>query len=144
MSFVKSKWKIIVPVLVVALVGVKMFVLKSEVAKGKVDGVVYVLPKEFIVNLKDGHFAKLTVALVLPEAPVAAEGEGAAPVEGFGPLEQEAVVRDLVTDEITGETARTLTTAKGRKEIKHRLLKAIEEHTDVEANGVLLTDVAVQ
>jgi flagellar basal body-associated protein FliL len=142
MSALKSRWKIIVPVLVALLVGVKMFVLKGTEAKGKVNGVVYVLPREFVLNLKDDHFAKLTVALVLPEAPV--EGGHGTPPEGFGILEQEAVVRDLVTDEVTGETAKTLTSTKGRKEIKHRLLKAIEEHTDVEASGVLLTDVAVQ
>ena len=145
MSALKSRWKIVVPALLVLLGGMYMFVLKgSSEAKGKVDGVVYVLPKEFVVNLKDDHFAKLTVALLLPETPVAAEGEGAAPVEGFGALEQEAVVRDLITDEVTGETSATLTTARGRKALKKRLLKSIEEHTDVEANGVLLTDVAVQ
>src|SRR5690348_11124296 len=100
MSFVKSKIKIILPVLLLVLVGLYMFVLKGTPveAKKKVDGAVYVLPKEFIVNLKDNRFAKLTVALVLPELPVAAEGEGGAtPPEGFGLLEEEAAVRDIVT-----------------------------------------------
>ena len=32
-------------------------------AKPKVDGTVYVLQKEFLVNLHDGRFAKLTAAL---------------------------------------------------------------------------------
>ena len=34
-------------------------------AKPKVEGTVYVLQKEFLVNLADGRFAKLTAALVL-------------------------------------------------------------------------------
>ena len=37
---------------------------KAE-AKPKVDGTVYILGKEFLVNLADGRFAKLTSALVL-------------------------------------------------------------------------------
>ena len=146
MSALVSRWKIVVPVLVVVLAGLYMFVLKGapSEAKKKVDGVVYVLPKEFIVNLKDDHFAKLTLALVLPEMPVA-EGEGGptAP-EGFGLLPEEAAVRDIVTDEVTGETAHDLTSVKGRRALKRRLLAAIKKHTDVEARDVFLTDVAVQ
>ena len=147
MSALTSRWKIVVPVLLVALGGVYMFVLKPKPveAKKKVDGAVYVLPKEFVVNLKDGHFAKLTVALVLPALPVAAEGEAAsAPPDGFGLLPEEAAVRDLVTDELTGDSAKDLISGSGRRAIKRRLLAAIQKKTDVDARAVLLTDVAVQ
>src|SRR5689334_18774017 len=111
MSVLKEKWKIVVPAVLVLLGGLYFFVLKGTPveAKKKVDGVVYVLPKEFIVNLKDNRFAKLTVALILPEQPVAAEGEGGAePPEGFGLLEEEAAVRDIVTDELTNDEAKDL------------------------------------
>ena len=59
------------------------------------------LPKEFLLNLADGHYAKLSVALVLPQTRSPAEGRprwDATPPEGYGPLEQEAAVRAVITD----------------------------------------------
>ena len=147
MSALTSRWKIVVPVLLVALGAAYMFVLKPKPveAKKKVDGAVYVLPKEFVVNLKDDRFAKFTVALVLPALPVAAEGEGGAPPpDGFGLLPEEAAVRDLITDEITNDSAKDLISGSGRRALKRRLLAAINKKTDVDARAVLLTDVAVQ
>jgi flagellar basal body-associated protein FliL len=148
----KGKLKFIVPlVLLIALGGVYKFVLAkpAAVAKPKVEGEVYVLPKDFLVNLSDGKFAKLGVGLVFDEgfvaAPAGAEAEGgAAPPTGYGVLAQEAVVRDIVTDVVTDESARDLTTKKGREEIKKEILKRLKAQTDVKAHEVLLTDVAVQ
>ena len=51
----KSKLKFIVPVLLLVLGGVYKFVLAKPGApapKPKVDGQVYVLPKEFLINLE--------------------------------------------------------------------------------------------
>ena len=48
---------------------------KEKAPEPKVHGTVYVLPKEFLVNLADGRFAKLQVALVV-EAAEAAGGHG--------------------------------------------------------------------
>ncbi len=62
-----KKLKIIVPVLLVVLGGAYKFVLAKPAEAGpppKIEGEVYVLPKEFLVNLADGKFAKLGVALV--------------------------------------------------------------------------------
>jgi flagellar FliL protein len=148
---VKNKIKFILPlVLLMLLGGVYKVVLAKppEKAKEKVDGSVYVLPKEFLLNLADGHFAKLDVALVLDKSqgigPVAA-GEGAAkPPEGYGALEQEAVVRAIVTDDLTDARARDLTSRRGRQRIQHEVLKDLRAHTDVKVNEVLFTDVAVQ
>ena len=103
----------------------------------KVDGIVYVLPKEFVVNLDDGHYAKFNVALVLdhpqPTAPGAVGGHGAAPEppEGYGTLEQEAVVRDIVTDEVSGADSDDLIKRKKRAKLKKKILKQIKAHTDV-------------
>ena len=149
----KGKLKFIVPlVLLVVLGGVYKFVLAkpAAVAKPKVEGEVYVLPKDFLVNLSDGKFAKLGVGLVFDEGFVAApaaggEAEGgAAPPTGYGVLAQEAVVRDIVTDVVTDESAKDLTSKKGREEIKKEILKRLKAQTDVKAHEVLLTDVAVQ
>lgn len=143
--------KILIPLLVVAIAGIAAkFVLAkpAPVVHHKIDGTVYVLPKEFLVNLSDGRYAKVDVALVLDpsQATGAAGGEGggAAPPDGFGTLPQEAAVRDVVTDVLTGQSGDTLIAASGREQVKREILAGIRARTDVRVNEVLLTDVAVQ
>lgn len=144
--------KVMIPLLVIVLAGVAAkFVLAKPppVEKHKIDGAVYVLPKEFLLNLSDGRYAKLNVALVLapgqPSAPAAGgEGGAVAPPEGFGTLEQEAAVRDIVTDIVTDKSGDELISASGRKKLKAEILAGIRAHTDVKVNDVLLPDVAVQ
>jgi flagellar FliL protein len=148
----KSKLKIIIPLALVIAGGAYKFVLAkpAPLPTPKVEGEVYVLPKDFLVNLQDGKFAKFGVGLVFRHgfsSVPAAGGHGAAaaaPPEGYGVLTQEALVRDIVTDEVTSTTARDLTTRKGRKSLKKSILKRIDKETDVKAEDVLLTDVAVQ
>ena len=145
----KSKLKFIVPILLIAVGGVYKFVLAKPgppAPKPKVDGQVYVLPKEFLINLSGGRFAKLSVGLVLDESqPTAsAEKEAAKPPEGFGTLPQEAVIRDIVTDRLTDDDADSLVTEKGRDKLKKSLLLSIKKKTDVKVEEVLFTDVAVQ
>jgi len=146
----KKKLMILLPVLLLAFGGVYKFALAkpAPAPKPKVHGQVYVLPKEFLVNLADGRFAKVTVALVLPHSePIAAgggHGGGAKPPEGFGTLPQEAVVRDIVTDLLTDAHDADLIERHGRHELKHKLAKAIRQKSDVHVEHVLLTDVAVQ
>ena len=145
----KSKLKFIVPILLVVLGGTYKFVLAKPGApapKPKVDGQVYVLPKEFLINLSGGRFAKLSVGLVLDEtqATASADKEAAKPPEGFGTLPQEAVIRDIVTDTLTGDNADSLVTEKGRETLKSALLRSIKRKTDVKVKDVLFTDVAVQ
>ena len=89
------KKKIII-VLVVLLAGggfvAKSMFLKPAVAKEKIEGTIYILPKQFTANLKDGRYATLTVALVLAPGQstgAVAGGEGATPPEGFGTLPEE-------------------------------------------------------
>jgi flagellar FliL protein len=147
----KSKLKFIIPVvLLLVLGGAYKFVLAKPkpAPKPKVAGQVYVLPKEFLVNLADGRYAKLGVGLVMKVGAhtSAAAGHGAAPEppEGYGTLPQEALVRDIVTDEITATSAAELTSGKGRRELKAHILEKLHEETDVHADDVLFTDVTVQ
>ena len=57
---------ILAVVLVVGGVGAKMFVLpKKAAAKEKINGTLYVLPKAFTLNMADGKYATLTLALDL-------------------------------------------------------------------------------
>jgi flagellar FliL protein len=146
----KSKLKFIVPILLVVVGGVYKFVLAKPAAPGpkpKVDGTVYVLPKEFLINLSGGRFAKLSVGLVLDNSQATADTSGHAatkPPEGFGTLPQEAVIRDLVTDTLTDGSADNLVSEKGRERLKSRLLVSIKKKTDVKVEEILFTDVAVQ
>ena len=121
---------------------------KEKAPEPKVAGTVYVMPKEFLVNLADGRFAKLQVALVV-EAAAAAGGHGGghgapAPPEGYGSEPQEAIVRDLITDELTNAADHELIQREGREKIKKQILKSIKEHTDVHVEEVLFPDVTVQ
>ena len=147
----KGKLKIIVPLMLLIVVGgAYKFVLAKPAPKEKpkVEGEVYVLPKDFLVNLSDGKFAKLGVGLVFDHgftaAPAGGHEAGAAPPDGYGALTQEPVVRDIVTDVVTDQSSAELTSRKGREDIKEKILKRLRSQTDVKVHEVLLTDVAVQ
>jgi flagellar FliL protein len=146
-----SKLKIVVPVLLVVLGGVWKFVLQKppHVEKPKIAGEVYVLPKDFLINLKGGRFAKIDVALVLKEGYTAVPAAGghaatAAPPTGYGAMPQEAVIRSIITNLLTDSTAVRLQREKTRREIQSAILKQIGSRTDVKVEDVLFTDVAIQ
>src|SRR4051794_3639207 len=145
--------KKLVPViaLLAVLGGVYKFVLaKPATAEPKphVEGSVYMLQKEFLINLKDGRFAKMQIGLLLAAADtstVAAGGEGAAtPPEGYGAMGQEGIVRDLITSEVTDRDADELTSEKGREEIKKEIVKLLKKKTDVKVEDILFSDLTVQ
>ena len=142
----RSKLKIVLPLTLLLVLGglYKVVLAKPTEAHHKVDGQVYVLPKEFLLNLSGDHFVKLNVGLVLAEGEVPAKAAGAPPPEGFGPLPQEAVVRDVITDTITDARSEQLVSRKGRNALKAKLLKSLRARTDVKVKDVLFTDVAVQ
>jgi flagellar FliL protein len=148
-----SKLKIILPVLLLVLGGVYKFVLAkpAPVHKPKIAGEVYIMPKDFLINLKGGRFAKLNVALVLKEGYLAAghaAGGGhaapTAPPTGYGVNPQEAVVRAIITDALTDQSAAKLQREKTRKKLQEEILKLIHHDTDVEVDDVLFTDIAIQ
>ena len=148
----KSKLKFILPLTLLILGGTYKFVLAEEPPKpkAKVHGDVYVLGKDFLVNLEGGGFAKLGVALVIDHGaavPPEAGGHGAAaskPPEGYGSLPQEALVRDIVTDTMTDAEGAVLTSRKGREALKAKIVKRIKSLSDVPIHEVLFTDVSVQ
>jgi flagellar basal body-associated protein FliL len=147
----KKKLMIILPVLLLALGGAYKFVLakpKDAEAKPKVDGTVYILEKEFLVNLHDGRFAKLTAALVLAHddtSTAPAGGHSAAtPPEGYGAMSQEAVVRALITDDLTNARAEDVIDREGREHLQEKILKDIKKRTDMKVEEVLFPDVTVQ
>jgi flagellar FliL protein len=142
-----AKLKFILPILLVAAVGYKFVLAKPATAQPKphVDGTVYVLGKEFLVNLADGRYAKLTAALVLAEDDTSqAAKEGSTPPEGFGNMGQEAIVRSIITDDLTDAKDSDLLTTKGRAAIEKDILKRIRKETDVKANDIVFSDITVQ
>jgi flagellar basal body-associated protein FliL len=146
----KKKLMIIAVVALVLAGGAYKTVLakpKEKAPEPKVHGEVYVMPKEFLVNLADGRFAKLQVALVVePTEAAGGGGHGAAavPPEGYGSEPQEAIVRDLITDELTNASDHELIQREGRERIKKKILVAIKKNTDVHVEEVLFPDVTVQ
>jgi flagellar basal body-associated protein FliL len=145
-----SKLKIILPLALLIAGGAYKFALAKPAVpapKPKVEGEVYVLPKDFLVNLADGRYGKLNVALVFDHgfhAAPADAGHGSSAPEGYGVLTQEALVRDIITDSLTDATADELTDRAERGELKEKIAKRIKKHTDVKVHHVLFTDVAVQ
>jgi flagellar FliL protein len=143
----KKKLIIVVVALVAAGGAYKTVLAKpaEKEKKPKVEGQVYVMPKEFLVNLSGGRFAKFSVALVMPHLPVAAGGHGApAPPEGYGAEPQEAIIRDLITNEVTDIPAEELVDHEGREKVKKSILKAIKTETDAHVEEVLFPDLTVQ
>jgi flagellar FliL protein len=140
----------VIPLLVLG--GVYKFVLakpKAEAKPPKVEGTVYVLGKEFLVNLADGRFAKMSVALVLDpkdHSTAAAGGHegGATPPEGYGAMAQEGVVRSIITDVVTDAQDRDLIGRRGRANLQKEILERMHDETDVHVDKVLFTDVTVQ
>jgi flagellar basal body-associated protein FliL len=138
---------IVLVVLVVGGIGAKMFLLpKKALAKQRIDGTIYVLPKGFTLNLTDGKFATLTVALVL--APGQSTGATAAGVTttpaGFGTLTEEPVVRAIITNDVTDQSSKALLTDPGRSRLKTEILRDIRKQTDVKVKQIYFTDLAVQ
>lgn len=145
-----KKFTIVLAVLALAgggYVAMSSFMRRAPPREHKVDGEVYVLGNEFLVNLSDGY-AKLTVALLLRAGALAAleggEERGARPPEGYGALPQEAVVRDIVTDVLTGRTGTQLRQRDSREQLKVAIVRRIRRQSDVPVADLYFTDVAVQ
>jgi flagellar basal body-associated protein FliL len=133
------------PILILG-VGYKMTQPKP-VNKDKIKGTIYVMPAPFLLNLTDGRYAKLTVALEL--APGQSDGASATASSSSGEnaagtLPEEPLVREIVTDSVTNQNGETLISNKGRSAIKHQILTAINQQTDVKVAAVLIPDLTVQ
>ena len=145
-----TKKKILILLLVILLGGgyvAKGKLMPPKVVKQKIGGEIYILPKQFTLNLQDGRYATLTVALVL--APGQSDGSTAASASAgtdstVGTLPEEAVIRAIITNTITNDTSATLIDQTGRAHVEQEILKEITTQTDVKITDVLFTDVAVQ
>lgn len=144
----KNKKVMIAVLLPILLLGVGYTMTKPKpVNKDKIKGTIYVMPKDFLINLSDGRYAKLTVALQL--APGQSDGASAAAAStssesSVGTLPEEALVREIVSNTLTNQSGEALINAPQRTGLKHQLLVAISQQTDVKLEAVLFPDFTVQ
>jgi flagellar basal body-associated protein FliL len=145
-----TKKKLII-ILVVILAGggyaAKKFLLAPPPPpKPKIAGEIYGLPKQFTLNMADGRYATLTVALVLglTQSDGASAAAAATSPDGFGTLPEEPAIRAIITSAITDDNANVLLTTAGRTKLQASILASIAKETDVKVTGLMFTDVAVQ
>jgi flagellar FliL protein len=149
----KRKLKFILPLLIVLIAAGAYYKMshKAHAAKLKVTGTIYVLPQDFLINLSDGQFAKLAVALVLApgqsdgaSAASASAASGSSDGETIGTLPEEAVVRAIVTNQLTNDSSTQLLGQSTRAQIEQQILTQIGQQTDVKVTKVLFPDLTVQ
>jgi flagellar basal body-associated protein FliL len=143
----KNKKMLIVALPILLFAGYTMTKPKPKVVKPKIAGTIYVMPQTFLLNLSDGRYAKLTVALQL--APGQSDGASATAAaasgeNAVGTLPEEPLVREIVTDAVTNQNGETLVSESGRRAVKRQILKAIDKQTDVKIESVLMPDLTVQ
>ncbi|HEY1834478.1 MAG TPA: flagellar basal body-associated FliL family protein [Solirubrobacteraceae bacterium] len=140
--------KMLVLALPILLFGAYTMTKHKPVVKQKIQGNIYVMPGSFLLNLSDGRYVKLTMALDLAPGQsdgASAEGGGAASGEStIGTLPEEAVIREIVTNLVTGMSGDTLISNAGRRTLKHQILLAIRSQTDIKLEDVLIPDFTVQ
>jgi flagellar basal body-associated protein FliL len=137
-----KKKLMIIALILLLVVGVaykKVLAPKPIPVKKKIEGHLFQMDPEFVINLAQGRYAKVTVALLLTEAP-AADGHGG----GAPTLHQDAAVRSIVTDTLTGVDADHLTDKEHRKKVLIEIKEILHKKTDEHVKAVYFTDIAVQ
>jgi flagellar FliL protein len=142
---VKGKLKIILPVILLLAAaggGAYFFILAPKPAKAappKVVGTLFPLSPEFVVNLSGEHYGKVSIALLLTAGAPAASTDGTAAT-----LPEDAAVRAIVTNDLTGLPSSDLIDRPKRNAIEQKILTDLQKKTDVKVSEVLFTDVVVQ
>jgi flagellar protein FliL len=145
-----NKKKLLIIIAVVLLgggyAGYSFLMPKPATAKLKIDGTIYVLPKGFTFNLAGNHYATMTIGLILPPSQTtgAPNTSGTTNPGGIGTLPEEAVIRSIITNVVTGQSEATLISDSGRQGLERQILDGIRSQTDVKVTSILFTDLAVQ
>ncbi len=141
-----SKKKLLIPLVLLLVLGVGYTMTKpKKTVKQKIPGTIYLMPQPFLLNLAEGHYAKISVALELaPGQSDGASAAGSSSSEGAGTLPEEPAVREIVTNTVTGQNGSMLTSSQGRSSIKHHILASIDRQTDVKVEAVLFPELTVQ
>ncbi len=143
----KNKKIMLAAALPILLLGGYTMTKPKPVIKQKIKGSIYVMPQAFLLNLSDGRYVKLTVALELApgQSDGAVAGAAASSAEGSaGTLPEEPLVREIVTNTVTNQNGEELVAPQSRRTIRRQILAAIEKQTDVKVQEVLFPDLTVQ
>jgi hypothetical protein len=135
----------VVPVLL--FVAYTMTKPKPPVVKHKINGTIYQMPGSFLLNLSDGRYVKLSMALELAPGQsdgASADSGGSATESTVGTLPEEAVVREIVTNLVTNMNSETIINTNGRHALKQKILSTIRAQTDLKLEAVLIPDITVQ
>jgi flagellar basal body-associated protein FliL len=137
---------IIIVLVVLVAAGAAYKVAKPKhTVKENVNGTIYILPKGFTINLNGGQYATLTAAVLLPPSEsIGITTPDNPPPTGFGPLTDEAIVRAIITDDVTDQPESALLTQKGRAKLESKILSDINAQTDIKVKAIYFTDIAVQ
>jgi flagellar FliL protein len=144
----KNKKLMLALALPIVLFGGYTMTKHKPVLKEKVKGTIYLMPKEFLLNLRDGRYAKVAIALDLaPGQSDGASAEGSSSGSGenaAGTLPEEPMVREIVSDVISGQDGSTVESDSGRRNIQKEIASDIRKQTDVKVEAVLIPDFTVQ
>jgi flagellar basal body-associated protein FliL len=144
----KNKKIMIALALPVLLLAGYTFTKPRTPVKTRIKGTIYEMPQPFLLNLSDGRYVKLSVALELApgQSDGAAAGAGASSgsSESAGTLPEEPLVRELVTNTVTNQSGEALIDPVSRTSLRHRILQSIERQTDVKVEAVLFPELTVQ
>ncbi|HEV7162188.1 MAG TPA: flagellar basal body-associated FliL family protein [Solirubrobacteraceae bacterium] len=142
----KNKKIMLAVALPILLLGGYTMTKSKPVVKEKIKGTIYVMPQSFLLNLSDGRYAKLQIALQL--APGQSDGASAdassSSSESAGTLPEEPLVREIVTNTVTNQSGEALVNSHSRLAIRHEILAAITRQTDVKVEAVLIPELTVQ
>ncbi len=128
----KSKKKLIIIVLVLVIAVVGYMMLGKKKAKGPTapqPGIVVAM-NETTLNLADGHFLKIKLALQA--------------IKGAPATLDVSQAMDLMISEFTGQSMSSLSTAGGRDKLKDDLLAKIEKAYPKEVMGLYFTEFVMQ
>ncbi len=143
----KNKKILLALIVPIVLFGGYTMTNAKPVPKEKIKGTIYVMPQSFLLNLSDGRYAKLDVALQLAPGQsdgATADSSSSGSEGGPGTLPEEAIVREIITNTITGQSGETLISSHGRQAVKRQILHTIQQRTDVKVEEVLFPDFTVQ
>jgi hypothetical protein len=119
------------PLIILAAAAALLMAGCGATSPQKARGTVYVLDKDVLVDLAGGGYATLTVGLDVRNGTDTAEA-------------QTDVVREIVSNDLTGIERDDLLDRERRALLKVRLARDIRKHTDIELDGVLLTDFTLK
>jgi flagellar basal body-associated protein FliL len=144
----KNKKVMLAILLPVLLLGGYKMTKHKPLPKEKIKGTIYPMPKEFLLNLRDGRYAKVAIALELApgqsDGASAESGSSGTGEAAAGTLPEEPLVREIITDQISGQSGATLESNSGRRNLQKEIVAGIRKQTDVKVEAVLIPDLTVQ